>query len=211
VEFKTEEANKILAALGLEGVDLPPRLYNEICGNVLRMDVFHTRAEQYFHRRFAAEIILSMPEAEREQLAKRAGGATYYKAKKLPSQWEVIILGVEFKPAMRVICPACNQSDGFVPMADKGLINKTFPTIEEQMVYARMWIFKHCGKEERVPANVLAEYERRIKPFCHGYQATAADYEAERNQRATAALSNRQFISIPSENVPGRTGDGWDS
>src|SRR5260370_10769658 len=112
--FSTDEANKILAALGLDGVgNLPPQIYNEICQNALHLDIFQTRAAQYFNRRFAAEIIAAMPEKEREQLAKRAGGATYFKAKKLPAQWEVIILGVEFKPAMRVICPCCNQSDGF--------------------------------------------------------------------------------------------------
>jgi len=191
VEFTAREANEILVALGLDGVgNLAPHVYNSICDNALRMDTFHSRAQQYLHRHFAAEIIASMSVAEREALAKRAGGATYFKVKNIPSQWQVFIFSAEMKPAVRVLCPVCGHSDGFLPVPDKGITNKTYPSVEEQMAFARAYQFTHCGKKESAPQNTLAEYEKRIRPFCAGFQSTAGDYEQERIRREIASVSN---------------------
>ena len=188
--FTTDDARKIVAALGIQTDHLPAETLAQIAHDACRTDVLDSALRAFLLNKFALEIIRALSEAERAKLANRVAPHIVAVQQKRPPQWEVFIYSAEMKPAIRVLCPACRSTDGFFPLPDKVGAWGSAPMLEEQLKAAESFRFLHCGRKEEIPANVLAEFKRRIQPFCAGFSATAADYENARIQREIASTSS---------------------
>ena len=190
MKFSTADAVKVVAALGIKTTGLTANQIDSIAHDATASSVLHDALQAYLMNRFAPEVIAALPESERARLANKLAPQIVAKQEGRPSQWQCIAFGAELKPCVRVICPACQTRDGFLPLEDRGITFTTYPTVKEQMDNARTWKFKHCGgREEAAPETTLLEFERRITPFCEGHRATAADMENAYNAQQSKLLS----------------------
>ena len=166
-------ADEILGALEITD-HLPAAQKIDVARRALATDILHARLQQLLVKKFAVEIISAMPDIEREALVKRV----YARAIKRPSGWEVRNWGAFGKAFIHVQCGVCGNVDAIAPPEPYGVNERLRepdehtpegitqfrvirPTLESIMANARAYRFKHCGKVESAPDDVLREYERR--------------------------------------------------